>query len=224
MSYFPDTLHKGFKMKSIVEEASSLAKAIENGWVRAGKPEEFTVRIFEEPEKNFLGFSKKPAKVGIFYKEPIIQQPARGKDQKQAQVRPLINQKNLPEKARVEQKPKLEQRPLAVSRQQTAVKTAVQPTTKTVDAPKAHKWSPELMEGSKEWINVMLKTIKKEDIQFTIEPQQYFLTINFAKPILQDKRKEQLLFRNWAHLLLQVLRHRFKHGLRGYKIIIKSAA
>jgi predicted RNA-binding protein Jag len=56
-------------MKSIIEEASSISKAIENGWIRAGKPQEFSVRIFEEPEKNFFGFTKKPAKIGIFYKE-----------------------------------------------------------------------------------------------------------------------------------------------------------
>ena len=56
-------------MKSLVEEASSIFKAIEKAWTRAGKPQSFSIKIFEEPEKNFLGFTKKDAKVGIFFEE-----------------------------------------------------------------------------------------------------------------------------------------------------------
>ena len=56
-------------MKSVIEEASSLEKAIEQGWIKAGKPKEFSVKIFQEAIKNFLGMSKQTAKVGIFFKE-----------------------------------------------------------------------------------------------------------------------------------------------------------
>ena len=56
-------------MKSLVEEASSIAKAIEKAWERAGKPQSFSVKIYEAPEKNFFGFTKKSAKVGIFFEE-----------------------------------------------------------------------------------------------------------------------------------------------------------
>jgi predicted RNA-binding protein Jag len=56
-------------MKSVIQEASSLTKAIEQGWAKAGKPKEFSVKIFEEPIKNFFGFTSKPAKVGIFFKD-----------------------------------------------------------------------------------------------------------------------------------------------------------
>ncbi len=57
-------------MKSLVEEASTVAKALEKAWTRAGKPQEFSVKVFEEQETNFLGFTKKSAKVGIFFEEP----------------------------------------------------------------------------------------------------------------------------------------------------------
>lgn len=53
-------------MKSVIQEASSIAKAIEQGWLKAGKPKDFSVKVFEEPEKNFFGFTTKPAKIGIF--------------------------------------------------------------------------------------------------------------------------------------------------------------
>ena len=58
-------------MKSLVEEASSITKAIEKAWIRAGKPQSFSVKIFEIPEVGFLGFTKKSAKVGIFFEEPV---------------------------------------------------------------------------------------------------------------------------------------------------------
>lgn len=56
-------------MKSLVEEASTIVKALEKAWTRAGKPQTFSVKIFEEEETNFFGFTKKSAKVGIFFEE-----------------------------------------------------------------------------------------------------------------------------------------------------------
>lgn len=205
-------------MKSIVEEASSIAKAIENGWIRAGKPQEFTVRIFEVPEKNFLGFSKKPAKVGLFYKEVPFTQPSIKKDTRKQPQRPQAPKMDY-EKKLQQQKPLQSQQ---IS--QSAKQPVTQQQQKTAEQQRQPKWTPQLIDGSKDWLNTMLKTIEKDSAQFTIEQRQYFLTIRFAHPLLSDPRKEQLLFKNWSHLLLQALRHRFKRGLRGYKIIITSAA
>lgn len=73
-------------MKSLVEEASSVVKAIEKAWNRAGCPQTFSVKIFETPETNFFGFTKKSAKVGIFFEEePAPQQrkyTSQSRDQK----------------------------------------------------------------------------------------------------------------------------------------------
>ena len=55
-------------MKSIIEEASSIVKAIEAAWIRAEKPHEFSVKIFEEPEKNFFGMVTKSAKIALIFK------------------------------------------------------------------------------------------------------------------------------------------------------------
>ena len=60
-------------LKSIVEEASSIAKAIEKAWQSAGRPSEFTVKVFEQPERSFFGFTKKPAKVGLFFSGRQVQ-------------------------------------------------------------------------------------------------------------------------------------------------------
>lgn len=56
-------------MRSVIHEAATIAKAIEQGWIKAGKPKDFTVKIFEEPQKNFLGFTTRKAKVGIFVED-----------------------------------------------------------------------------------------------------------------------------------------------------------
>ncbi len=74
-------------MKSLIEEATSVEKAIEKAWTRAGKPHTFSVKIFEEPETNFFGFlTKKSAKVGIFFDEKHVQQSVEDKGAKNPSV------------------------------------------------------------------------------------------------------------------------------------------
>jgi predicted RNA-binding protein Jag len=62
-------------MKSIIEEASSIVKAIEAAWIRAEKPQEFSVKIFEEPEKNFFGMVTKSAKIALIFNPVEKRQP-----------------------------------------------------------------------------------------------------------------------------------------------------
>lgn len=60
-------------MKSIIEQASSIMKAIEKAWNQAEQPKEFSIKIFEKEERNFFGMTTKPAKIGIFFGDkPII--------------------------------------------------------------------------------------------------------------------------------------------------------
>lgn len=55
-------------MKSVVVEASTVAKAIETAWLKAGKPEEFFIRVLQEHSSGFLGFGALKAKVVFFFK------------------------------------------------------------------------------------------------------------------------------------------------------------
>lgn len=73
-------------MKSLVEEASTITKAVEKAWVRAGKPAEFTVKVFEEPKHNFFGMTTKSAKIAIFFKStPAVSGQQEAKDTKHVQ-------------------------------------------------------------------------------------------------------------------------------------------
>lgn len=56
-------------MKSVVQEASTLGKAIEQGWKAAGEPREFSIKVLETPQHNFLGFTTKSAKIAIVFEE-----------------------------------------------------------------------------------------------------------------------------------------------------------
>jgi|GEM_PF-1263911 len=55
-------------MKSVVVEASTVAKSIEIAWDKAGKPEEFFIRILQEHHAGFLGFGSQKAKIVLFFK------------------------------------------------------------------------------------------------------------------------------------------------------------
>jgi hypothetical protein len=60
-------------MKSIIEQASSIMKAIEKAWNQAEQPKEFSIKIFEKEERNFFGMTSKPAKIGIFFGDKPVE-------------------------------------------------------------------------------------------------------------------------------------------------------
>lgn len=74
-------------MKSIIEEASSVIKAIEKGWASAGKPTEFTVKVLEQPTYNFLGFNVKQAKISFFFDDRTITAVTEKQGRGEGQVR-----------------------------------------------------------------------------------------------------------------------------------------
>jgi predicted RNA-binding protein Jag len=67
-------------MKSILQEANSIERAIDKAWNEAGKPKEFTIRVLDEGERNFLGLSRRPAIVSIFYKPEKVTTPQYRRD------------------------------------------------------------------------------------------------------------------------------------------------
>ena len=76
-------------MKSVVAEASSIAKAIELAWQKAGQPKEFLTKVFQEPQRNMFGLTKTSAKVGIFFDDAAIVQKI--KTASQSTIQPTHN-------------------------------------------------------------------------------------------------------------------------------------
>ena len=75
-----------------MEEASSIAKAIETAWNRAGQPTEFSVKVLELPQTSFFGLkTSKSAKVAFFFNEATVTVKVKesAPQQRHAQQRPV---------------------------------------------------------------------------------------------------------------------------------------
>lgn len=204
-------------MKSIMEEASSLAKAIEKGWARAGKPQEFTVKVFEEAQTSFFGLlTSKPAKIGLFFQEQTTHQPMRHQKDRAPQNAPKKYTANVQAQPQPAKQPQVRQ-PIAPQqpRPERAPRTDAQSTT---------PWSPELTQAAQEWVKDSLQLMNLSSISFNLEADRYALKFIFSKPLLELNDKEKMLFRSWAYLIMQALRQKFKRPLKGLKVILTSNA
>lgn len=192
-------------MKSIMQEASSLSKAIDQAWTRAGKPAEFTVKILEEPEHNMFGLTTKPAKIAFFFDErataltttkPTEHKP---RPQRQPQIRP----QKAPEAPK---KPEPKPAPAKEPEQRQA-------------APKRQKWSDDMIQTAQDWLKGALSALQK-DISFTVSSSGNSITFRLNGSPTGDQNKDRLLFAGFAHLIMATLRNKYKKSLRFHKVIL----
>ncbi len=187
-------------MKSIVEEASSIVKAIEKAWERAGKPQEFTVKVFEDAERGFLGMTKKPAKVGIFFTQTqtIVE---RARDRKPAREQRVVYDRQ-PARGREEQLP---------PRPKVAMKNERRPA-----------WTEEMSGAVETWLIQLTKRSGLEEVSFAVARMGNRLHITFKKTVFETQGKNTALFRSLSYLLLGMLRSRFKKEFRFLKIVLTT--
>lgn len=227
-------------MKSIMEEGSSIMKAIERAWMKAGQPKEFSIKVFEEPQKNFIGLTVRSAKIGIFFTDAAVapKQEAHAAKQRPANVKqPKIS----PAVQKVKEKPQPQPQPAP----KKEIKEYREPKIKEVLAkPESvqiiQKPAADIVEGSNEprvnqpvwtdvmvndvgdWLKEALTFISIRPITFSKDAQHFHLKINFSESIFEDKGRERQLFSSLATLLLQMLKHKYRRPLKGYKIILTT--
>lgn len=199
-------------MKSIIQEASSVAKAIEAAWLKAGKPQNFSIKIFQEAEKNFFGITSKPAKIAILFNDFI--------------------EEHAPKTKVKQQKPPVErEKSTAISTQKifekktekTAVSSHAKDTTQETDIQKPSiLWSEELQTFIKTWLEESLARLGYNKITFSMHAQRQLLKIQFSEPLIKDELKQKNLFRNLALLLLQSARRDVKRPLRNARVVLLS--
>lgn len=205
-------------MKSIMQEGSSVTKAIEQAWTSAGKPKEFSVRVFEEAQKNFIGMTVKPAKVAIFFQEPRVVNPTdaqktnfdnknRTKDNAPRQTQPQPRAIN----------PRHERNPEQANKPQRTFATE---DTEKVNTEPRIMWTDEMVNAAQEWLKSSFSAMEKSNINFSTNVNQYHLRFTVDKPVLEDKEKEQQLFKSFSFLMMQALKKQFRRPLRGFKIIL----
>jgi len=209
-------------MNSIVQEAPSIAKAIEMAWEKAGNPQKFSVRIYEKPEKNFFGITKKQAKIALLFEKRDVKKPTTPQKIESPQRQPRTKQQSKPI-----QKKETIKKPAPQAPQKTKTKTGDQNLEKS-SAEKPQKtpkqiWSNEMIQIAKEWMEAMLESMGKKDIKFSVEAKRYHLKFLFESPIAEIEEKEKAIFRNCAHLMMQTVRNRFKKQFRYHKVVISSA-
>jgi len=193
-------------MKSIVEEGSTVVKAVEKALQIAGNPREFTVKVLEEAQKNFFGMTTRSAKISLLFEiEP--------------QIAPKV------EKVRVEHQPKIEKVKSEKSHKVIEPKHPRQPHF-TQTRPLREKqdgqafWSEEMIASVKDWLSSTISKMDHAPINFATNVNRYYLRVTFAQPLHQDEEKERQIFRSFSYLILQSLRTKLQRPLRGFKIVL----
>lgn len=228
-------------MKSIMEEASSISKAIEQAWNRAGKPQEFKVKIFEEPQRNMLGFTTKPAKIAFFFDEQHVpvegkkpqfpqkkytaqpHQPAQQPDKRQhPQYQPRPQQQQAPQRP-------VQPRPEAHVKQQPAApmhtdanRQQQQPRPQQPRQRSQAVWADDAVAAAQNWIQQTLQHLGLANITFTSNVDGNLLHVQFSSPIVENEGKERMLFSSFAHLIILTVRHVCKRQLGNLKVVLKS--
>ncbi len=203
-------------MKSIMEEASSIMKAIEKGWTNAGQPKEFTIKIFEEGQKNFIGMTTRPAKIGIFFTEPQTEAPAHQKKAATPQPPKRVETPRaqpLPKAPKIQ--PKLEPQVLSGGELEKPIETETRPLGPV--------WNDDMIVSVRQWLGEIFPLIGVEPLTFTIEPDHFLLKIHFEKDIYEDKTREKYLFSSLSALIITMLKRHYKRPLKGYKIVLVGA-
>ena len=233
-------------MKSIIEQASSIMKAIEKAWDQAEKPKEFSIKIFEQEERNFFGMSTKPAKVGIFFSDkPVTHEKSTSKPRPEIkECRPEVRENKpkatpaqpAPAKApqtaqnqKPAQRPEQQARPVAAT-QPKATQPRTQPVaekTQTTDASDTEKprrtpaaWNDTMIATTHNWLRKTLALMNMTSIDFSSEVAGKNLKLTFNTPLIADAMHEKQLFRSFAHLIMSSLRNQYKQEIKDLKVIL----
>jgi hypothetical protein len=216
-------------MKSIIEEGSSLAKAVEKGWQKAGKPQEFTVKIFEEAQKNFIGMTIKSAKVGIFFKD-IVEKTAetpKNNSQKPTQKRAASPSSDTHTKEiREKQQPRpIEKRESSRKSSESTLhkeKTNSLEETNSIEKkePIVVEWTPQMIEIATNWLNGAFEALGKKNIELKITQEGSMLQFLVLEEILDTPQQEKYLFIGFSTLIIQALKKKLRKSLKGYKVSV----
>jgi len=205
-------------MKSIITEASSIAKAIEQSWKKTGKPQNFSVKVLEEEEKNFLGMTKKPAKIAFFFEETTIQR-------KKTDQRYQKKQSKHPQRQQVS-KPEKKEKKLGkvVPKKQPILRSLDQDPQKKAPERKKRKspWTEQMITEAKNWTTGMLKEMNMSHITFSVKAKRNNIKYHLNTPLIKQKEKQKALFRNFAFLIMQSIRYKFKKQFRNLKAVFTS--
>lgn len=210
-------------MKSIVQEGSSVAKAIEKALQIAGNPRDFTVKILEEAEKNFFGMTTKPAKISFVFGHDA--KPAHASHAERQRTEKPKFEKKSPE--RQQQQPRQAQKPAFEKKAPEKVQPVSEKSKKREPMQPRQRsenevfWNDAMVTMAQDWLHSTLRLMDDvAPVDFKTTSNRYYLRVTFAQPLYQDAEKERQVFRNFSYLMLQSLRTKLQRPLRGFKVVL----
>ncbi len=224
-------------MKSIVQEASTIAKAIEQAWKTAGSPQDFSVKILEQPIYNFLGLTKRSAKIAfLFESEPKRDVPAsKGRQAPrnpyqgpQAQNQGLQNQSqafqsqpHTQQNSQQTAQPRRGQQNIQPApREYSQQKPAAAPIQPRPIVRAEGLWNEELAVSARTWLTEVLALMGMQDVTFRTEIQDFNLRIILSRPLIEDPVREKHILASLSTLMIATLKRQFRKALRGHKIVL----
>ncbi|MBN2267288.1 MAG: hypothetical protein JW725_03005 [Candidatus Babeliaceae bacterium] len=214
-------------MKSVVQEASSIAKAIEQAWKTTGEPRQFSVKILELAQKNFFGFTSRPAKIAFFFEEELRKQSRPARSERRGEVR--RQDTGVPSQSRrgrqMPQRPSEAAKPAPAQRDVVAPSGPVTPDRTAVPVATRERrfeslWNDEMLNGARAWLSEVLVLMGHADVNFSVEVQQFHLRITLSRSLVSDESKEKHLLASLSTLMLATLKKQFRKALRGHKIVL----
>ncbi len=190
-------------MKSLMEEASSISKAIDLAWNRAGKPAQFSVKVLEEPERNMFGLTKKSAKIAFFF------------DEKQAESQRPIHR---PTVQRLPETPKPPQK-----EEQPRKQTEPQPQAQIQPKKTRPEWTDGLAHEAVDWVKETLSYTGLPKVNYETSHSGNILKFIFDSSLTGSSGRDRMLFSSFACLIMTTLRQRHKKQLRNLKVLLITA-
>lgn len=208
-------------MRSILQEESSVIKAIEKAWNKAGQPEEFSIKIFNTEKKSFFGFVKKMAIISlVFDPSKILGEEERRKVSTTRKFSKNFNSQRGTA-GRSWQQEKEKEKVFREAPRDRTVDDRYSRAREGADKLLYGRWTNELIRDVNTWV-VELVDAMGIKANFTLSVSQHLLRVVFDKPIISDVGDERLLFSSLAYLLMQFLKRKYKKKFRGHKLAIVS--
>ncbi len=192
-------------MKSILQEASTVAKAVEKAWIKAGRPLDFSVKIFNVERKGFLGFARRPAVVSLSFES------VRQLEQPQRTERPYREKRA--ERPRYRPQGGAQEREFDQNRERNTKSRGYEEDF--------NSWTRDSIKDINIWIKELVDVMGIK-INFTVAVSHQLLKISFDKPVVPEASDERLLFSSYAYVLMQFLKRKHKKKFRDCRIAITS--
>jgi hypothetical protein len=220
-------------MKSIIEEASSIFKAIEKAWERAGKPGNFSVKIFEDCQRSFFGLTKKQAKIGLFFDEMVNQEetsPSYAKEHRSSvntangehHATPKYHEKRPRSPRNTHHETTTHQSAHVTTQEQTS-ETKVQRKKPAPRVPVPHQeGTTNLVKAIEVWLAAIVSKANLPVVPHTVTQRGNRLQVTFDRMIFDDPMKNTGLFRSLSYLLLGMVKNRYKREFRFLKVVLTT--